>query len=162
MKLDANTNWSDSTLNRRRVLAGTAGLGAAALLGAKLVQAQSAPSTPGAGSSTGASKASAEQARYDDFLSKMATNLGVADAATVDKAIRASVTQMVEEELAGGHISQDAANKMKANIDSTNVPFIFDDWDDMMEGHHDDHDDHQGEDSDSKDNNSVDATPPPA
>jgi len=36
---DSTANTTASMLNRRRVLAGTAGLGAAALLGAKLVQA---------------------------------------------------------------------------------------------------------------------------
>ena len=43
---DSTENTPASALNRRRVLAGTAGLGAAALLGAKLVQAQTATGTP--------------------------------------------------------------------------------------------------------------------
>jgi hypothetical protein len=118
-----STPTLSSSLNRRRVLAGTAGIGAAALLGAKLVQAQDSTATPGAGTST--TEETDEQTYYDNFVSKLAANLGISDSATVDKAIRNSLTQIVDEELAGGHISQDTANKLKENIASGDVPFLF-------------------------------------
>jgi hypothetical protein len=119
---DSTENTPASTLNRRRVLAGTAGLGAAALLGAKLVQAQTATGTPDAGTGTTDTD---EQTYYDNFIGKLAANLNISDAATVDTAIRASLTEIVDEELAGGHISQDTATRMKENIASGDVPFLF-------------------------------------
>lgn len=122
MDQDPTTTLS-SSLNRRRVLAGTAGIGAAALLGTKLVRAQDSTATPGAGTST--TEETAKQAYYDDFVSKLAANLNISDATTVDKAIRDSLTQIVDEELAAGHISQDTANKLKENIASGEVPFLF-------------------------------------
>src|SRR3954451_18613964 len=119
---DSMKNTPASTLNRRRVLAGTAGLGAAALLGAKLVQAQTATGTPEAGTGTTETD---EQTYYNNFVSKLAANLNISDAATVDTAIRDSLTELVDEELAGGHISQDTATRLKENIASGDVPFLF-------------------------------------
>src|SRR3954451_12684603 len=119
---DSTANTTASMLNRRRVLAGTAGLGAAELLGAKLVQAQTATGTPEAGTST---TETAKKAYYDDFVGKLAANLNISDAATVDTAIRNSLTEIVDEELAGGHISQDTATRLKQNIASADVPFLF-------------------------------------
>lgn len=127
MDQDSSSTLS-SSLNRRRVLAGTAGIGAAALLGTKLVRAQDSTATPGAGTSTpgtSTTETTDEQTYYNNFVSKLAANLGISDAATVDQAIRDSLTQIVDEELAGGHISQDAANQMKENIASGDVPFLF-------------------------------------
>ena len=119
---DSMANTTAPVLNRRRVLAGTAGLGAAALLGAKLAQAQTATGTPEAGADTTEMD---EQTYYDNFVGKLAANLNISDAATVDTAIRDSLTEIVDEELAGGHISQDMATKMKENIASGDVPFLF-------------------------------------
>ena len=147
-----------SSLNRRRVLAGTAGIGAAALLGARLVQAQDSTATPGAGTST--TDATSEQTYYDNFVSKLAANLNISDAATVDKAIRDSLTQIVDEELAGGHISQDTANKLKQNIASGDVPFLFPgrhDRNGKGRGHGGKNDDDSKDDGDT--NDSTDATP---
>ena len=122
MEQDPMVSEKSAALNRRRVLAGTAGLGAAALLGAKLVQAQTATGTPEAGTGTTETD---EQTYYDNFVGKLAANLNISDAATVDTAIRDSLTEIVDEELAGGHISQDTATKLKENIASGDVPFLF-------------------------------------
>lgn len=148
-----------SSLNRRRVLAGTAGIGAAALLGARLVRAQDSTATPGAGTTT--TETTNEQTYYNDFVSKLAANLNISDAATVDKAIRDSLTQIVDEELAGGHISQDTANKLKQNIATGDVPFLFPgrhDRDGKGRWRGDKHDSNESDD-DSNDSNSSDATP---
>jgi len=152
---DSMTYTPASVLNRRRVLAGTAGLGAAALLGVKLVQAQTATGTPEAGTGTTETD---EQTYYDNFVGKLAANLNISDAATVDSAIRDSLTEIVDEELAGGHISRDTATRLKENIASGDVPFLFPGRRGM--GRHggkpgDKSDDH----GDATDDDSVDATP---
>ena len=155
---DSTENTPASALNRRRVLAGTAGLGAAALLGAKLVQAQTATGTPEAGTTE-----TDEQTYYDNFVGKLAANLNISDAATVDTAIRDSLTEIVDEELAGGHISQDTATKLKENIASGDVPFLFPGRRGMGrrggESHGGKPDDKNDDSGESTDDDSVDATP---
>jgi len=153
---DSMANTPASMLNRRRVLAGAAGLSAAALLGAKLVQAQTATGTPETGTGTTETD---EQTYYDNFVGKLATNLNISDAATVDTAIRASLIEIVDEELAGGHISQDTATKLKENITSGDVPFLFPGRRGMGRhrgGKPGDKSDDNGE---TTDDDSVDATP---
>ncbi len=158
---DSTENTPASVLNRRRVLAGTAGLGAAALLGAKLVQAQTATGTPEAGTTE-----TDEQTYYDNFIGKLAANLNISDAATVDTAIRASLTEIVDEELAGGHISQDTATKLKENIASGDVPFLFPGrrgmgrhGGGMRGGKPGNGNDKSDDNGDSTDDDSIDATP---
>ena len=59
---------------------------------------------------------------YQDFLAKLATNLGVADAAQVDAAIRTTLKQTVDERLAVGDLSANDATAIKERIDAADVP----------------------------------------
>jgi hypothetical protein len=96
-----------------------AGLGAAlvALLAVggvagRGVFAQDATPTTGTGSTTAT--------LYQDFVGKLAANLGIANSTTVDTAIKTTLKQMVDDQLAAGHISADEANAAKQAIDSGN------------------------------------------
>ena len=151
---DSMANTSASVLNRRRVLAGAAGLGAAALMGAKLAQAQTATATP----ETDTTEPD-EVTYYDNFVGKLAANLSISDAGTVDTAIRASLTEIVDEELAGGHISQDTATKLKENIASGDVPFLFPGRRGMGRHGGGKPGDKNDDNGDTTDDDSVDATP---
>lgn len=117
-----NSESLSALLNRRRVLAGTAGIGAALLTGAHFAQAQS---TPGADEPKESRPETNEAEQYTLFVSKLAGNLGIADSATVDKAIRDSLTQMTDEALAAGEISEEAATRMKEYVATAPVPFLF-------------------------------------
>src|SRR4051812_36338196 len=104
------------TLVRRGVVIGGGLTGAAALLavGANGRNVFAQDATPSATSGTEIAEAS----RYADFVSKLATNLGIADSATVDTAIKTTLKQMVDADLAAGNISANAATAAKQAIDS--------------------------------------------
>jgi Arc/MetJ family transcription regulator len=59
---------------------------------------------------------------YDDFLAKMATNLGVGDAAQVDVAIRTTLKQMIDDSAAAGELTAEQATLLKERVDSSEVP----------------------------------------
>lgn len=89
--------------------------------GSSSVAAQSA--TPAAGTGVGGTTVdSATTDPYQDFLAKLATNLGVADAAAVDAAIRTTLKQTVDERLAAGDLSANDATAIKERIDAADVP----------------------------------------
>lgn len=95
-----------------------AGVGVAlvALLGVGVVAgggvfAQNA--TPAAGTS-----GSTTATTYQDFVGKLAANLGISDPTKVDAAIKTALKQMVDEQLTAGHISADQANAAKQAIDN--------------------------------------------
>jgi len=112
-------------VTRRLVMAGWAGLGAAALVGAKLAGAQE--STPGATETEGATdpEADLETTRllhYTLFLESVSASLGVADLTSIDLAIRDGLKAVVDHRFAEGEISSDSAEERKAAIDAATVP----------------------------------------
>ena len=114
-------------VGRRNVIAGIAGLGIAAGIGASQVLAQDA--TPTATDETGGNtggdqtdKGAKVGAAYDDFVGKLATNLGESDTAKVDTAIRDALKAMVDEQYNDGNISRNLADDLKSRIDSSDAP----------------------------------------
>lgn len=75
------------------------------------VSAQNA-ATPATGQATKSGKTSL----YQDFLTKLAANLGITDPTKVDAAIKTTLTQMVDEQAAAGHIKQQTATTLKQRI----------------------------------------------
>lgn len=59
---------------------------------------------------------------YQDFVARLAENLGDSDAAAVDAAIRDTLTAMVEERFAAGEISRNLANDVIAWIGTSHLP----------------------------------------
>ncbi len=59
---------------------------------------------------------------YQDFLDQLAANLGGTDAAALDAAIRTTLKQTVDARLAAGEISANAADALKQQIDTADVP----------------------------------------
>lgn len=123
------TGMAPVSITRRRVVAGAAGLGAASLLGLRMAQAQDTTATPGAGTDTDSTVTSettdATDLRaesYQDFVSKLAANLGVTDTATVDTAIRDALKAIVDDHLAAGEISANSATERKTEIDASVSP----------------------------------------
>jgi hypothetical protein len=94
-------------------LAGLSGIGVR-------VAAQTAPDEA-ATTDIAAEKAAA----YDAFVGTLASELGVADAAQVDAAIRTALKQAVDDRLAAGEISVEAAAARKAVIDVTESPLML-------------------------------------
>jgi hypothetical protein len=113
---------------RRTLIAGAAGLGLASVIGGSLVRAQATPE-PSGGTTTDTTTQDTDRAaeaatRYDDFVAKLATNLGNTDSAAVDTAIRASLTDIVDERLAAGEISANDATAAKTAIASSAAPIL--------------------------------------
>ena len=116
---------------RRAVLAGAAGLGIAAIAGGSFAVAQATPDASD-GTTTGtttndtttdtADRSAEAAARYDDFVTRLSGNLSIGDSTTVDAAIRAALTAMVDERLAAGEISANDATAAKAEIASSPSP----------------------------------------
>jgi hypothetical protein len=111
---------------RKFVVGGGAALAITGLTVQRAVEAQDATPTPSTGMATpGATQNQNQnqaQTLYQDFLTNLAKNLGVADAKTVDTAIRVSLKQLVDAQFTAGHISADTANALKTKIDSAPVP----------------------------------------
>jgi len=117
------------SLTRRRMIAGAAALGAATVVGTGIARAQDSTATPGikdGGDTTNTSEAtdratqSAE--RYQDFVSKLASNLGLAGATGVDTAIRDALKGMIDDQLAAGEIAANNATAWKTEIDESVAP----------------------------------------
>jgi len=113
-------------LGRRNVIAGIAGLGIAAGIGASQVLAQDATPTPsdetGGTTDQQPDKMAEIGAAYDDFVGKLTTNLGESDTAKVDTAIRDALKAMVDDQYNQGNISRNLADDLKSRIDSSDAP----------------------------------------
>jgi hypothetical protein len=72
-----------------------------------------AESTPAVGSA-----GETETSAYDEFVAALAANLGISDPATVDTAIKETLKQQVDEQLAAGEISANEATARKERIDA--------------------------------------------
>ena len=118
-------------LGRRNVIAGIAGFGIAASIGAREVLAQestpevddSDESDPGEDDQAPTGEMAAERgAAYENFVGKVSTNLGEPDTAAVDTAIRDALKAMVDEQFDAGKISENLATKLKEKIDTSPAP----------------------------------------
>jgi hypothetical protein len=67
----------------------------------------------------------ARAASYDSFVDTLAAELGIDDPAQVDAAIRTALKQVVDERLAVGELSVEAAAARKAVIDVTEAPLML-------------------------------------
>jgi hypothetical protein len=108
-------------------------------------------STPEAeGTPAVGSDAETETSAYDEFVAGLAANLGISDPATVDTAIKETLKQRVDEQLAAGEISANEATARKERIDAGEFGrFFFGRGDrDGDRGGHDGRDD-RGEQDDS-------------
>ena len=98
------------------------GAGAFALIGTSAVvnngvfaqeSTPAAESTPAVGSA-----GETETSAYDGFVALvLAANLGISDPATVDTAVKETLKQRVDEQLAAGEISANEATARKERID---------------------------------------------
>jgi hypothetical protein len=119
-----------SLIGRRNILAGIGGLSLAGAIRINRVFAQEA--TPTAtddedGGETDVEPADADIEReideaYDNFVAKLAEQLGDTDAATVDTAIRNALKAMVDQEFDEGNISRNLATEIKERIDESEAP----------------------------------------
>ncbi|HEX3303708.1 MAG TPA: hypothetical protein VHR64_12560 [Thermomicrobiales bacterium] len=106
-------------------VAAVALLGAAAVIGGSAF-AQDSTGTPEAGSGTPAVGSDTQASAYQDFVDGLAANLGISDPATVDAAIKTTLKQQVDAELAAGNISANDATALKERIDAADFgPFLF-------------------------------------
>jgi hypothetical protein len=98
------------------------GAAALALIGTGVVASDSVfaqESTPAAESTPAVGSAGeTETSAYDEFVAGLAANLGISDLATVDTAIKETLKQRVDEELAAGEISANEAAARKERIDA--------------------------------------------
>ena len=117
-------------IGRRTVFAGAAGLGLATLVGGTLVRAQDTPDT-GDGTPTTETDGTTDEtstneaeagARYDDFVSRLAGNLGITDSSQVDAGIRTTLTDLVDARLAAGEISANDADAARTAIADSPTP----------------------------------------
>jgi len=81
----------------------------------------------GDGANAPASDANAESAlQYLDFINTVAANLGVSDPMAGDTVIKSVLTQVIDERLNAGEMSDTAATALKTQIDGGNVaPLLF-------------------------------------
>jgi hypothetical protein len=89
--------------------------------------AQDNYSTPAAATGAPAEDTNAEASvQYLGFISTVASNLGISDPMTVDAAIKTMLTQIVDDRVNAGEISDTDATALKARIDADNVaPLLF-------------------------------------
>ena len=125
-------------IGRRAMFAGAAGLGLATLVGGTLVRAQDTPDT-GDGTPTTDTNGMTDEtstnevaagARYDDFVSRLASHLGIADSTQVDTGIRTTLTDLVDARLAAGEISANDADAARTAITDSPAPLggLFNAW----------------------------------
>jgi len=112
-------------IGRRNILAGMAGLGVVASLGATRAFAQGNASNGTNQTDRTAVREAHMAAAYQNFLGKLAANLGESDTSVVDTAIRDALKAMVEEQFEAGEISRNLADEIKGQIDSGVAPFGF-------------------------------------
>ena len=98
----------------------------AAGIGASQVLAQDATPTPsdetGGTTDQQPDKMAEIGAAYQNFVRKLASNLGESDSAKVDTAIRDALKAMVDEQYTDGNISRNLADDLKSRIDSSEAP----------------------------------------
>jgi hypothetical protein len=131
--MNEGTTIISTPVSRRLVMASWAGMGAAALIGAKLASAKESIPTIGdrdddetcSSDDRRAEMEANAAARYATFLASMADTLGAADTASVDRAIRDALKAVVDETLAAGDISANFATERKAAIDAAIVPIAI-------------------------------------
>jgi len=58
------------------------------------------------------------QTFYQDFIAKLADNLGIDDSSTVDAAIRTSLGQIVDQRQSDGKLTEEQADRLKQGISS--------------------------------------------
>jgi hypothetical protein len=122
----------ETQVNRRTLVAkGSASAFALTLAGLaanRAVNAQDATPEPGTtdnGNGTTGTQETPENSaatQYQEFIAALATNLGVADATTVDTAIRTTLKGFVDAELAAGDLAANDATEMKEAIDAAEAP----------------------------------------
>jgi Arc/MetJ family transcription regulator len=151
------------SVNRRLVMAGFAGVGAAALIGSKLTGAQAASNNDDSEDDDmlNPEQEAALVALYEVFLASVSAELGTTDTATVDLAIRNGLKAVVDKRLADGDISANSATDRKAAIDAAAVPICIHagEWDDdrrRFGGSSDDSSDSDSGSDDSEDDSSND------
>ncbi len=119
----------------RKQLISVLGVGSLALaalvaqpLAPHVVTAQTTAATPAA-SPSAAMPNQATQTRvspvnvwYQDFVGRLATNLGESDKTKVDQAIRTTLKQEVDAKVTSGDIAGKVADAIKAKIDSPDFP----------------------------------------
>lgn len=115
-------------VTRRRVISGIAGVGAAVIAGGTIARAQST-STPEAGTdsttdtdtdTTSPETKSAEL--YQTFLTKLGTELSIADTATIDTGIRNALKSMIDDIVTAGDLAVNRATELKTKIDEAASP----------------------------------------
>jgi hypothetical protein len=124
-----------SAMMRKQVISvlGVGSLALAALVAQPLaphvVTAQSTAATPAASPSAmlpneaaPTTKTSPANVWYQDFVSRLAANLGESDKTKVDQAIRTTLKQEVDAKVASGDIAGKVADAIKAKIDSPDFP----------------------------------------
>lgn len=116
---------ADRLVGRRNVVAGIAALGAAGVFGASRALAQDDPD--GDDDFPDDEEDLLEMApeigeTYQNFVAKLAANLGESDVAAVDTAIRDALAAMVEERFAAGEISRNLADELIERIQTGEAP----------------------------------------
>ncbi|HKG24005.1 MAG TPA: hypothetical protein VKB09_00065 [Thermomicrobiales bacterium] len=113
-------------MNRRRFVVGgsasAVALTMAGLAAQRAVNAQDATPVPSTSTATPGTTQNEAQSGYQEFVAGLAANLGVADAATVNAAIRTTLKQLIDAEFAAGNISANDATALKAAIDAAESP----------------------------------------
>ncbi|MEA2596584.1 MAG: hypothetical protein QOF01_3053 [Thermomicrobiales bacterium] len=118
-------------MNRRKLVVGGSAsaltLAVAGLAAQRSVDAQDATqgsgtATPSTGTGGPDTTQNDDQTQYQDFVAALAANLGIADASSVDAAIRISLKQLVDAEYAAGNISANDATALKERIDASDSP----------------------------------------
>ena len=79
-----------------------------------------AESTPAVGSA-----GETETSAYDEFVAGLAANLGISDSTTADTAIKETLKQKVDEQLAASEISANEATARKERIDASEFGGFF-------------------------------------
>ena len=108
-------------VGRRLLLTGIAALGAAGALGATSAASQDDSTPPGTDDDDTGARPEIGEA-YTNFVEKLAANLGAADVAAVDAAIRDALAAMVEERFAAGEISRNHADELIERIQTADAP----------------------------------------
>ena len=106
-------------VGRRTLMAGMAAIGAVGVLGGGRALAQDdSDDVPFVDEELAPEIGEA----YQNFVAKLAANLGESDVSTVDTAIRDALAAMVEEQFAAGTISRNLADELIERIQTGDAP----------------------------------------
>ncbi len=106
------------------------------IAGAMLVMpvlADEGPVSSLAPSPNGQTREQNAKAAYQDFITKLAANVGISDSAKIDSGVKSALSQMVDERQQDGKLSQAQADRLKQRINAEEFPGGFPG---MMGGHH--------------------------